>query len=59
MPEEASIFIRLSEEDKCLAEEEAKKLGLSVSAFIRLLLKNWTNGITFQKDRVNDKGETR
>lgn len=52
MSEETSILVRVSWEDKRLAEEEASKLGLSVAAFMRLLLKNWTNGITFQKDKV-------
>ncbi len=30
-------------------EEEAKKLNLSVSAFIRLLIKQWSNGIRFER----------
>jgi len=30
-------------------ELEAKKLNLSVSAFIRLLIKQWSNGIKFEK----------
>jgi hypothetical protein len=55
MSEETSILVRLSPEDKRLAETEAAKLGLSVAAFMRLLLKNWTNGITFQKDKANNE----
>ncbi|MBA7575064.1 hypothetical protein ES708_16881 [subsurface metagenome] len=31
------------------ATEEARKLNLSVSAFIRLLIKQWSNGIKFEK----------
>ena len=30
-------------------EAEAKKLGISVSAFIRLLIKQWSDGIKFEK----------
>ncbi len=29
--------------------KEARKLGLSVSAFIRLLIKQWSDGIKFEK----------
>jgi len=35
--------------DKAKVEAEAKKLGISVSAFIRLLIKQWSNGIKFEK----------
>ncbi|GAI80681.1 unnamed protein product [marine sediment metagenome] len=43
------ITIRMGTEDKKRVEAEAKKLGLSVSAFIRLLIKQWSNGIKFEK----------
>jgi len=36
-------------EDASKLELEAKKLNLSVSAFIRLLIKQWSNGIKFEK----------
>ena len=36
-------------EDAKKLEEEAKKLNLSVSAFIRLLIKQWSNGVKFEK----------
>ena len=36
-------------EDARKLEGEAKKLNLSVSAFIRLLIKQWSNGIKFEK----------
>lgn len=36
-------------EDAKKLEEEARKLNLSVSAFIRLLIKQWSNGIKFEK----------
>jgi len=41
-------------EDAKKLELEAKKLNLSVSAFIRLLIKRWSNGIKFEK-RINEK----
>ena len=36
-------------EDAKNLEQEAKKLNLSVSAFIRLFIKQWSNGIKFEK----------
>ncbi len=36
-------------EDAKKLEEEAKKLNLSVSAFIRLLIKQWSDGIRFER----------
>jgi len=36
-------------EDAKKLEEEAKKLNLSVSAFIRLLIKQWSSGIKFER----------
>jgi hypothetical protein len=43
------IVIPVSEEEKRLAEYEADKIGMPVTAFFRLMLKNWVNGITFEK----------
>ena len=43
------ITIRIEAGDKAKVEAEARKLGLSVSAFIRLLIKQWSNGIKFEK----------
>ena len=36
-------------EDAKKLEQEAKKQNLSVSAFIRLLIKQWSGGIRFEK----------
>jgi len=44
-----TIRFRVPVEDAKKLEEEAKKLNLSVSAFIRLLIKQWSNGIKFEK----------
>ena len=30
-------------------EDEARKLNISVSAFIRLLIKQWSDGVKFEK----------
>ena len=46
-----TIRFRIEEEEKRKIEAEAKKLGISVSAFIRLLIRNWSNGIKFEKER--------
>ena len=43
------ITIRMEAEDKERVEAEARKLGISLSAFIRLLIKQWSNGIKFEK----------
>jgi len=52
------IFIRLSEEDKKAVEKDAMRLGLSVTAFIRLLYKQWTDGIRFERDKGYDQHQT-
>jgi len=36
-------------EDAKKLEQEAKRQNLSVSAFIRLLIKQWSGGIRFEK----------
>ena len=50
------IFIRLSEEDKSAIEQDAWKLGLSVTAFIRLLYKQWSDGIRFERRNTQQSG---
>lgn len=49
---EKVIIIRIGTEDKARVEAEARKLGISVAAFIRLLIRNWSDGITFEKDKT-------
>ncbi len=48
------IRFRLNNETKLSLETEAKGLGLSVSAFIRLLIRQWDDGIRFERRRDND-----
>ncbi len=43
------IRFRVDADEKENIEAEAKKLGISVSAFLRLLIKQWSNGIKFEK----------
>ncbi len=43
------MTVPLSEEEMLLAKQAADKLGMSLSAFIRLLIKNFADGIRFEK----------
>ncbi len=47
------LTIPVSEEEMNMAKQEADKLGMSVSAFIRLLIKNWADGVVFEKKKPN------
>ncbi len=44
-----NVFIRLTPDEKHSLVQEAQKSGISISAFVRLLLRNWTDKITFEK----------
>lgn len=48
---EKAILVRLTKEEFDGIQNEARKLGLSVASFIRLLVKQWSNGIKFEKGR--------
>jgi predicted DNA binding CopG/RHH family protein len=37
------IRLRVSQEEKAIVKQEAKKTGLSISSFIRFLINNWNN----------------
>lgn len=41
-------------EDKAKVKAEAKSLGISVSAFIRLLIQNWSQGIKFEREKSRE-----
>jgi hypothetical protein len=45
-----NVIVRLTLEEKHILVREAQKLGISISALVRLLLRNWTNGIKFEKN---------
>lgn len=49
------IRFRVTDEDKQTIEAEAQKLGLTVSSFIRFLIKNWNNGF---KVKVNNENKS-
>lgn len=44
-----AILTRLTEKELVAVQEEADKLGIPVAAFIRLLIKQWSNGIRFER----------
>jgi len=44
-----NVIVRLTPQEKTILFREAQKTGISVSAFIRLLLRNWSDGISFTK----------
>ncbi len=53
------LTIKVSDEELKLWKAEARKTGLSVSAFIRLLFRQWNDGIRFEqreekKEESND-----
>jgi predicted DNA binding CopG/RHH family protein len=43
------LTIPVSEAELNLTKQEADKLGMPVTAFIRLLIKNFSDGVTFEK----------
>lgn len=46
---EVVVRFRTTPEEKVKLEEEAKKLGLTVSSFLRLLIHNWSDGVRFER----------
>lgn len=44
-----NVIVRLTPNEKQALVNEAQKIGISISAFFRLLLRNWADGITFTK----------
>lgn len=55
MAKQKMIRFLLNQNEASKLEKEASKLGLSVSAFIRLLIRNWSNGIRFERDKEDEK----
>jgi len=53
------LFLNLSEQDYKTIQDESEKLGLSMVAFIRLLVRQWSDGITFSKDKNNNHKDSR
>lgn len=48
------LRLRISKTEKEVARKEAGKLGISMSAFIRLLLRQWSDGIKFERRTPNE-----
>lgn len=44
-----NVIVRLTHAEKQSLVNEAKKVGISISAFVRLLLRNYADGINFTK----------
>ena len=49
MAKDKYIQIRVTEEEKALIEKEARNAGLPVSMFMLLLVKQFSDGITFER----------
>lgn len=54
MKKNTVIRFRASKTEKDDIEAEAQKLGISVSDFLRLLFRNYSDGIRFEKDKTHD-----
>lgn len=50
-----AYLLKLTENELNSFKSEAQKLGISVASFIRLLFKQWSDGITFKKDKQEKK----
>ncbi len=44
-----NLMVRMTPEEKMLMVSEAQKLGISLSAFVRLILRNWAGTIKIEK----------
>jgi len=51
MGNQKMIRFLLDEKEADRLQGEANKLGVSVSAFLRLLIKQWSNGIRFEREK--------
>lgn len=49
MAREKLLTIRATPEEIAIIKAEAKKAGLPVSQFIRLLIRQWSDGIKFER----------
>jgi len=49
------IIFKVTKEQKEAVKQEARKLGLNMSSFLRLLIQQWSDGIRFERrDRNED-----
>lgn len=46
-----AILLRLSGEEKNRITKEAKKLGISATSFLKLLVKQYFDGIRFERQK--------
>ena len=54
MLRDKTIIVKVSEIELANIRQEAEKAGLTVSAFIRLLVTQWSDGIKFER-RQNER----
>jgi len=47
-----AVFVRVNDDEHQQIAAEAARLNISVSAFIRLLFRNWHDGIRFERDKT-------
>lgn len=43
------LMLKLTPGEKALIEKGAREAGLSMTAFVILLVKNWGNGVRFER----------
>ncbi len=51
-----NLMVKMTPTEKATLSDAAKKVGLSISDFVRLLIRQWADGITFEKKKANDNG---
>jgi len=44
-----TLYVRVSDEEHRIVTADSKRLGVSLSGFIRLLIKNWSDGVRFEQ----------
>ena len=54
-----TIQMRVTAEEKETIERESSNVGLTITAFLLLLVKNYTAGIQFQKITQKNKSDNR
>lgn len=55
MKEQKIVRFQLDAKSAKALQAEAERIGLSTSAFIRLLIRNWSDGIRFEKEKEGSK----
>lgn len=56
MQRSKQFLLRLTPDEHRQFQEESEKLGISISDFMRLLFRQWVNGIRFERDKYANNG---